>query len=235
MNVPLRNVSIVDIVWGLGFVLVAWVSFFLAATSGPSRWLLAVLTTIWGVRLSLHLAIRNIGKGEDKRYVAMRERAGSSFAYRSLLTVFGLQGLIMWVVSLPVQAGIGLSEPGWTWLHAAGLVLWVGGFCFEGIGDLQLARFKSDPSNAGKVMKTGLWRYTRHPNYFGDALLWWGYWVIAIGGGAAWSVYGPVIMTWLLLKVSGVTLLERGLERSRPGYAEYVARTSAFIPWPPKR
>lgn len=234
ISLPLRNVSIVDIAWGAGFVLVAWVTFAVTHGRGPSRWLLPMMTSLWGLRLSGYLAWRNIGRGEDQRYAAMRTKRGPQFAFMSLLIVFALQGAVMWTVSLPLQTGIAFAQPGWTWLHVVGITLWAIGFLFEMIGDSQLARFKANPENAGKVMNRGLWRYTRHPNYFGDFLVWWGLFAISIAHGTAvWAIIGPAVMTLFLMRISGVTLLEQSLQQTRPGYAEYTRTTSAFFPWLP--
>ena len=236
VSLALRDASIVDIVWGLGFVVVAWVSFAVADGSDARRGLVVTLVTLWGLRLAIHLARRNIGKGEDYRYQAMRRRHGSRFPLVSLYLVFGLQGLLMWIVSLPVQAAqVPDSPSGLVALDFAGIALWCVGMFFETVGDLQLARFKSDPANGGKVMDRGLWRYSRHPNYFGDFCVWWGLYLIALATGDAWwSVAGPLVMSVLLLRVSGVTLLERHLKRARPGYEDYARRTSEFFPMPPR-
>jgi steroid 5-alpha reductase family enzyme len=236
VSLALRDASIVDIVWGLGFVLVAWVAFAVADGSDARRTLVVVLTTLWGLRLAAYLAWRNIGEGEDHRYQAMRARYGRRFPLVSLFLVFGLQGVGMWTVSLPVQAAQVPDDPsGLVLLDLAGLALWCGGMFFETVGDLQLARFKADPANSGRVMDRGLWRYTRHPNYFGDFCIWWGLYLIALATGEAWwSIAGPVVMSILLLRVSGVPLIERHLTKSRPGYEDYVRRTSAFLPRPPR-
>jgi steroid 5-alpha reductase family enzyme len=236
VSLAVRDASIVDIVWGLGFVLVAWVSFAVADGADARRWLVVALTTTWGLRLAAYLAWRNLGKGEDYRYRAMRRRYGARFPLVSLFIVFGLQGLLMWGVSLPVQAAQVPDTPaGLVMLDYAGIALWCVGMFFETVGDLQLARFKAGPANAGKVMDRGLWRYTRHPNYFGDFCVWWGLYAIAIATGDAWwAVAGPLIMSALLLRVSGVTLLERHMQQRRPGYEDYARRTSAFFPRPPR-
>jgi steroid 5-alpha reductase family enzyme len=235
VSLVVRDASIVDIFWGAGFVLVAWVSFLLADGTPGRRWLLAILTTVWGLRLAGYLAWRNLGKGEDFRYRAMRARSGRAFWLISLFQVFLLQGVLMWVVSLPVQAGMVPSSPVGA-LAWAGTLVWAVGLSFEAIGDLQLARFKSDPSNRGRVMDRGLWRYTRHPNYFGDFCVWWGLYLVALdGGGTWWTVIGPLVMSTLLIRVSGAALLEKSLETRRAGYAEYVQRTSGFFPRPPRR
>ncbi len=236
LSVALKNASIVDIVWGLGFVLVAWTVRFSTDGLDARQWLLVAMTTIWGLRLGLYLAWRNHGKGEDFRYRAMRKRWGPRFWLISLGTVFGLQGVLMWIVSLPVQLGQADTTPDLGVVAVLGVIVWLIGLFFEVVGDAQLARFKADPANAGTVMDRGLWRYTRHPNYFGDACVWWGIALVAAETGTgAWGLIGAAVMTVLLRRVSGVTLLEKSLVKRRAGYTEYVERTSAFIPRPPKR
>jgi steroid 5-alpha reductase family enzyme len=237
VSLLLRDVSIVDLVWGAGFALIAWVTFFATGTPTLPNLLIACLTSVWGLRLSGYLAWRNLGQPEDYRYRAMREAQGSQFAVRSLLTVFGLQGLVMWIVALPIQAGqLAANQTGIGGITLLGIAIWIVGFVFESVGDSQLARFKALPENQGKVMDRGLWRYTRHPNYFGDFLVWWGLYLVSFGRGAAWwSAIGPVVMSVFLMRVSGVTLLERSLKARKPGYEDYVRRTSAFFPLPPKR
>lgn len=234
LSLRLRDASIVDIFWGLGFVAIAWSTLGLSGGVAPRAGLAAGLTTLWGVRLAGYLAWRNHGKGEDPRYAAMRRRHGEAWPVRSLFVVFGLQGALMWVVSLPVQAAVRAPPGALGALDVTGAALVVAGVLFEGVGDLQLARFKREPDNRGKVMDRGLWRWSRHPNYFGDFLVWWGLFAIAAGAGAWWTALSPALMSFLLLRVSGVTLLERSL-RTRPGYEDYVRRTSAFFPWPPRR
>jgi steroid 5-alpha reductase family enzyme len=235
LSLALRDVSIVDVAWGLGFVLVAW----LAAATGDGdasrSVLMAVLTTVWGIRLAVYITRRKLReKGEDYRYVALRERHPERFWLVSLGTVFLLQGVLIWIVSLPLQAASAQADPLGA-LDAAGVVLWTVGVFFESVGDAQLARFKGDPANRGKVMDRGLWRYTRHPNYFGDFMVWWGLYLMALStGGAWWTVVSPLVMSMLLLRVSGKDHLERGMEERRPGYGDYVARTSGFVPLPPR-
>lgn len=231
-----RDVSIVDLFWGMGFVIVAWTSWLLARPAEPRTLLLAVLTTLWGVRLSLYLAWRNWGHGEDRRYAAMRAKDPERFWWLSLPRVFLLQAAILWFVAFPVQvaAAADLAAP-LGWLDAVGAALWATGLVFEGVGDWQLARFKGDVANAGRVMDRGLWRFTRHPNYFGDFCVWWGLYLIAAAGGAGWTVVSPLLMSLLLLKVSGVSLLESTIVDRRPAYAAYQARTNAFFPGPPRR
>ena len=231
-----RDASIIDPFWGAGFVLVSWIAWGLnRPASGRALWL-AVLVTVWGTRLSLYLLWRNWGHGEDRRYQAMRNYWRDRFWWVSLFTVFWLQATLLWIVSLCVQVGIA-GEPGSTltvWDVFGGL-LWLVGFAFEAVGDWQLARFKSDPANSRRVMDRGLWRLTRHPNYFGNFCVWWGLYLIAVAGGAWWTVFSPLVMSLLLLKVSGVTLLEKTIEERRPDYARYQARTNAFFPGPLKK
>lgn len=239
ISLPLRNASIVDIFWGPGFAVVSLVTLLLVEDAGPRQWLLAAITSAWGLRLGIYLALRNIGHGEDPRYAAWRQRvtdAGGNYAVVSLPRVFVLQGVLIVFVSLPVQ--VGQLAPGGDTLGPLaylGALAWLTGFLFEAIGDWQLRRFKAEPANRGKVMDRGLWRYTRHPNYFGNACLWWGIWLVACDGpGAVWTLVGPLLMTFFLLKVSGVSLLEKSLVETKPGYADYIRRTSAFLPRPPK-
>ncbi len=235
ISLALKDSSIVDIFWGTGFVIVTW--FFFALTPEgllTRKWLLAGLVTIWGVRLSVHILVRNWGKGEDFRYRAWREAAGRNWWWRSYFKVFLLQGVILWLLSTPLLAGM-LSEKPLGALDFLGILLWLTGFLFEAIGDWQLVRFKADPANKGKVLESGLWRYSRHPNYFGEAVLWWGYFAIAAATGAYWTIYSPLLMTYLLLRVSGVAMLERTLLQAKPGYAEYIRRTNAFVPWFPRK
>lgn len=232
-----RDASIIDPAWGLGFVLLAWVSLMRAAELSDRTWLLAFLTTIWGVRLSGYLFWRNLGHGEDRRYAEMRQHHGARFAWVSLFTVFWLQAVILWFVALPLQvaAFYARGEPvAWSGLDLLGLALWLLGLAFESIGDVQLARFKADPAHAGQVLDRGLWRYTRHPNYFGDFCVWWGLYLIAAAGGAGVTVLSPLLMSVLLMRVSGVTLLEKTITERRPAYRDYIARTNAFFPGPPR-
>ena len=237
VSVIITDASIVDIVWGFGFVVLAW-TYYLITDGDPQRKLLmTTLVTLWGLRLTLHLARRNIGKGEDYRYQNFRKRYGKdSYWWKSFFQAFMLQGTVMVVVAVPILAGQYASEPaGLTILDMIGALIWGVGFFFEAVGDWQLVRFKSNPDNKGKVLRTGLWKYTRHPNYFGDAVVWWGYFVIALSTPFGFlSFFGPLVMTFFLLRVSGVALLERSLKKNKPGYTEYERCTSSFIPMPPK-
>ena len=236
LSLAIKNASIVDIVWGLGFAITSWVLALAIDGDSTRQILLAFMVGLWGVRLGSYLAKRNLGHGEDWRYKAMRKKKGAKFGLISLVTVFGLQGALMFIVSLPVMFGNSDSTPGVGPIAVVGIMVWAVGFLFEAVGDWQLARFKRDSSNAGKVMQSGLWSLTRHPNYFGNALLWWGIGIVgAETGSGIIGFIGPVVMTFFLLKVSGVPMLERSLNKRREGYAEYAARTSMFIPRLPKK
>jgi steroid 5-alpha reductase family enzyme len=235
LSVAWRDASIVDPVWPLGFVVVVWVVRAIADGNDARQWLLVALVSVWGLRLSGYLAWRKRGAPEDFRYQAMRRKYGARFPAVSLVTVFLLQGVLMWVVSLPAQLGQVRSTPGLGIVAALGVILWVVGFLFETVGDAQLARFKADPASAGQVMDRGLWRYTRHPNYFGDACVWWGIALVAAETGiGAVGLLGALVMNVLLARVSGVPMLERSMAKRRPGYPEYVRRTSGFFPRPPR-
>ena len=236
LSVFLRNTSIVDAFWGAGFVIVAvcglvWGN----AGTAPRSLLISAMIGVWGLRLGGYLLWRNAGHGEDPRYAAMRRKWGASFWWVSFFTVFALQGAILWFISLPVQ--VVQVAPGGSLgvLDAVGFAVWFAGLLFELVGDHQLARFKADPANAGAVMDRGLWRYTRHPNYFGDFCIWWGVFVVALSAPQGlYTIVSPALMSFLLLRVSGVPLLESGMRERRPGYADYIQRTSAFFPRPPR-
>ena len=238
LSLKLRDASIADIFWGLGFLLSAW--FTAAVSTGVSsrRVLVLTLVTIWALRLSGFLLGRNWGK-EDPRYVEMRrsvEEKGGSFALHSLKSVYIAQGVFLWLISLVVVFAISLDEPQDLGIPAfAGVALWLVGMFFEVVGDQQLARFKADPSNRGRIMDRGLWRYTRHPNYFGEACVWFGFWLIACDNvyGLA-MVFSPGVLLYALLNITGKALTERRMRESRPDFEEYVRRTSGFLPLPPR-
>jgi len=237
VSLILRNSSIVDIFWGTGFVITNWVAFLLTPDGFPPRkWLISTLVTVWGLRLSLHILRRNRGKGEDFRYRKWREDAGATWWWLSFFRVFLLQGALMWIISAPLLAAqISAAPAALTILDLAAIPVWVVGFFFEAVGDWQLARFKSDPGNKGKLLTGGLWRYSRHPNYFGDATQWWAYYLVAAAANGAWTIFSPILMTVLLLRVSGVALLEKTLKETKPGYQEYMETTSPFVPWLSRR
>jgi len=229
-----NDVSIVDSLWSLMFLLTAATYVLLTDEAGSrTPWLLA-LVTAWAIRLSAYITWRNHGKEEDYRYREIRRNNEPGFRFKSLYLVFGLQALLAWLISLPLLAAISGSGT-LSWLDLAGIALWSVGFFFETVGDWQLARFKSGPDSEGRVCDRGLWRYTRHPNYFGDFALWWGFFLIAWSAGAAWTIFAPLLMSFLLLKVSGVALLEKDIGKRRPGYAEYARVTNAFFPGRPRR
>ena len=235
VSVRIRNSSIVDIFWGVGFVLAALLYFVLGRGYPLRKILVLILVAIWGLRLSLHIFIRNRGHGEDFRYQRWREHAGGRYWWTSFFRVFLLQGILMWFISMPLLAAQFHTEPAaLTLFDIVGLVVWGFGFFFEAVGDWQLMRFKRDPNNAGKLLDTGLWAWTRHPNYFGDAAVWWGLFLFAIPTPAGLlTFYAPALMSILLLRVSGVAMLEKSLKKSKPG--EYVRNTPAFFPRPPRK
>ena len=232
-----KDASIIDVFWGLGFVLVAWLTFSRADGYLGRKLLITGLTTIWGLRLSIHILIRNWGHGEDRRYQTWRAQYGRNFWWVSFFTVFGLQAILLWVISLVLQFGQLSPVPArLVLLDGLGTLLWTAGFIFEAVADWQLYRFKADPANAGKVMNQGLWAYTRHPNYFGESLVWWGLFLITLATpGSLWVIISPLVITFLLLKVSGVTLLEKTILDTRPRYRDYMKTTNAFFPWFPKK
>ena len=233
LSLVLRDVSIVDSVWSLFFLAATIVFIQLSAESGTRAELVLVLVGIWSIRLAAYLTWRNWGESEDRRYAAMREKHGSGFALKSLLIIFSLQAALAWIIAFPLYPAatgpwpIGVLD----YLGAALVLVGIG---FETVSDLQLARFKASDENQGKVLDQGLWRYTRHPNYFGDFCVWWGLYLIAASAGGWWTVFSPLLMSVLLLKVSGVALLEKDISERRPTYADYVSRTNAFFPGPPQ-
>jgi steroid 5-alpha reductase family enzyme len=236
VSLALHNSSIVDIFWGAGFVFIHWVYFVFTPDGFLGRkLLLGLLITIWGLRLSFYILRRNWGKPEDFRYQKWRQEAGGKWWWQSYFKVFVLQGFLLWIISTPLLAAQFSPAPAkLSLIDFAALAVWGVGFFFEAVGDWQLARFRVDPANKGKVMRAGVWRYTRHPNYFGDATQWWGYYLFALAAGGWWTIFSPVLMTYLLRRVSGVALLEKSMV-ARPGYKEYVESTSAFLPWFPRK
>ena len=237
VSVFLKNASIVDPFWGLGFV-IAGVFYFNKADGLEIRKLI-VLTflIIWGLRLSIYLGWRNLGKGEDFRYQQFRKDYGENrYWWISFFQVFLLQGVLLWLISAPLlSAQFYSGGSDLNYVDYAAIIIWVIGFSFEAGGDFQLARFKSDPNNKGKVLNTGFWKYTRHPNYFGDAAVWWAYGLFSVAAGSYWPLLSSLLMTLLIVKVSGVSLLEKTLKNAKPQYKDYVEKTPAFFPWFPKK
>ena len=229
-----RNVSFVDSLWSLFFVMAAVVFALRQDTLGTRAVLVIALLTAWALRLSIHILMRNWGQPEDYRYRSIRANNEPGFKFKSLYIVFGLQAALAWFISLPLFPAIG-SATDLNLFDALAGALWLIGFLFEAGGDYQLARFRRDGKNAGDVLDTGLWKYTRHPNYFGEFCIWWAYYLFAVAAGGWWSIVSPLVMTFLLLRVSGVALLEETIVSRRPAYADYVRRTNAFFPGPRKR
>lgn len=237
LSLALKDASIVDIFWGLGFVILAWTYGHFGDGFWARKYVVIGLVTLWGLRLAIHIGVRNTGHGEDFRYAKWRQEEGKRWWWFSFFKVFLLQGTIMWLISTPLLFTATQTTPKtFTRFDIIGMIVWAIGFFFEAVGDYQLVRFKRNPENKGKLLTRGLWRYTRHPNYFGDATQWWGLYLLAFSVPfGAYTLYAPLLMTFLLLKVSGVAMLERSLKKTKPGYEEYVAQTNAFVPWFPKR
>jgi steroid 5-alpha reductase family enzyme len=234
VSVVKRDVSIVDVLWGQLFLVAALVYAWPFAGMSLRGIVVVVLVAVWSARLSAYIALRSADAGEDYRYREIRRRNEPNFALKSLYLVFWLQAVLASLVSLPLLAAQrGAAPVGW--LDLVGLALVTGGFVLESLADLQLARFKADPRNRGRVLDRGLWRYSRHPNYFGECCVWWGFTCFGLAAGAWWSLVSGLLMTFLLLRVSGVALLEQTIADRRPAYAEYVRRTSAFVPWPRRK
>ena len=237
VSVFIKNVSIVDLFWDFGFVITSFVYYFNTEGFLLRKTILLILVTLWGLRLSSYLAWRNVGKGEDFRYQQFRKSYGEKrYWWISFFQTFMLQGILMWLISAPLLgAQYYSSNSELNLFDYLGILLWIIGFAFEAGGDFQLARFKRNPENKGKVLNYGFWRYTRHPNYFGDSAVWWGYGIICIAAGSYVPILGSILMTALIIKVSGVALLEKSLKEKKPQYKEYIEKTSAFIPWFPKK
>jgi steroid 5-alpha reductase family enzyme len=233
VSLRLRDSSIIDIAWAPGFAIVSWCSAVTAQTISTRGCLILILVNAWALRLAAHIYARH--RGEDHRYTTMRQQYGRHWWWWSLFQVFWLQGLLCWLISWPLQLAVTRAAP-LNILDAIGFTVAIAGFLYEAAADWQLMRFRADPANEGQVMDRGLWRFSRHPNYFGDALMWWGYFLVGLAAsGAWWSIFAPVVMTILLLRVSGVSLLEDTIADRRPAYAGYIRRTSAFVPLPPTK
>ncbi len=227
------EVSFVDSLWSLFFLLAGIVIALHVDTLSARGVLVLALVSVWALRLSVYITARNWGAGEDARYQQIRANNQPGFAWKSLYIVFGLQGLLAAVIALPLLSAIP-SQNDLGVLDLVAALLWLVGFLFESVGDYQLARFKRDPVQQGQVLDSGLWRYTRHPNYFGDFCIWWAFFLFALAAGGWWTIVSPLLMSFLLLRVSGVSLLEKDISTRRPAYARYVERTNAFFPGPPR-
>lgn len=237
LSVYLKNASIVDIFWGLSFVLVSGFYFIVTPGLTNRKIIIMALVAIWGLRLSIHILLRNMGKPEDYRYQEFRKNYGEKrYWWFSYFQVFLLQGTLVWLISAPLLAvNYYSANSSFGILDVLGILIWLVGFTFEAGGDWQLVRFKNNPANKGKLLTTGFWKYTRHPNYFGDAAVWWGFAVLSIASGCYLPVLSSVLMTWLIIKVSGVSMLERTMKNTKPGFEDYVKKTSPFFPWFPKK
>ena len=236
-SVVRRDASLVDRTWSLMIAGPALVYAAQAGWSGARAIAMLVLVLAWGVRLCAYITSRNWGHGEDRRYREIRARNEPNFALKSLVLIFALQAVLAWIIAMPTLAALVGDRPLGV-LDALGIAVALTGLLFEAIGDAQMSAFKSAPANKGRVMDRGLWRFTRHPNYFGEACFWWGIWLLALAAGgvaATWTVVSPLLITTLLLKVSGVALLEKDIGERRPAYRDYIARTNAFVPGPPRR
>jgi steroid 5-alpha reductase family enzyme len=227
----IKDNSILDIAWGPGFIVVAWAMLFINADFGARQFLAAALVTIWGLRLGIRIFRRNIGKGEDPRYVKFREEWGKTFVLRSYFQLFLFQALILLLNITPVMIIMSGIRENLVWSDYIGLAIWVVGFLFESVGDYQLDTFLKDPANRGTIINRGLWKYTRHPNYFGESTMWWGIFIIALNQPWGWiGVIGPIAITGMILFVSGIPMTEKMMEKT-PGWEEYKRQTSAFVPW----
>jgi len=233
VSVYKKDVSIVDNLWPVKFILLTVIYLFTIDEIGPRAQVVASLVFIWAIRLAVHITWRNWGEGEDRRYQAIRHNNEPNFTVKSLYIIFLFQAVLAWIISLPILAALTTSHPVGA-LDYFGTAIVVFGIVFESTADYQLQHFKSNPDNHGQVMDRGLWRFTRHPNYFGECSVWWGLFLLAISGGAWWSILSPLLMTFLLLKFSGVALLEKDISQRRPAYQDYIRRTNAFIPWRPR-
>ena len=234
VSVMKRDVSIVDGIWSIMLLVAALIYSSNVDLYTDRSSLILTLVLVWAVRLSLHIIIRNWGEPEDRRYRDIRDKYEPLFALKSLGIIFIFQGLLAWIISMPLWAALTVPteiRP----MDVFAIALWTVGMAFETVGDWQLTRFQSDPANRRKILDTGLWRYTRHPNYFGECVIWWGFYIFAIPVGGWWTIIAPLLLTFMLLKFSGVSLLEESIVARRPAYQEYIERTNAFIPGPPKK
>ncbi|MCP4077057.1 MAG: DUF1295 domain-containing protein [Gammaproteobacteria bacterium] len=229
-SVKKQNVNSVDSLWSLMFLMAAMVYLFFNNSPEFREWIIFCLVALWSLRLSVHLTLRNWGHEEDRRYRQIRSNNEPGFKFKSLYIIFGLQGFLAWIISIPLLIALSSSTP-LSWLDGIAMILWIIGFTFEALGDYQLVAFKRFTMNHNKVLDSGLWAYTRHPNYFGEFCMWWAYFLFAIPAGGWWTVYAPLLMSFLLLKVSGVVMLEKDIGQRRPAYQHYISTTNSFFPW----
>ena len=230
-----KDNSIVDVAWGIGYILITITGLFLRETITLNQICVSIMVCLWGLRLGAHIFFRNRGKGEDFRYRKWREEWGKYVVIRSFLQVFMLQGIFMLIIALPVIFSLSNSDIVYPWIPFVGVGVWLIGFIWESVADFQMTQFKKNSKNKGKILMAGLWRYSRHPNYFGEMLVWWGIFILALSNPSAWwTILSPLIMTWLLISVSGVPMLEKKYA-DNPEYQAYQERTSAFFPWSPKQ
>ncbi len=230
VSLLLKNASIIDIFWGLGFVVSFWLTYIQTSRNNNiTTILLGVLVTVWGLRLAIHILLRSIGKGEDKRYAQFRANNAPHWWWSSLFKVFLLQGLLIWLISAPISI-MQVSPTPMSLITTIGLLVWIIGFVFEAGSDWQLMRFKSDPTNNDKLLTTGFWEITRHPNYFGDATQWWAFWLISVTQATWWTIFSPILITILLLNVSGVPITEKSMRRDKPDYRYYIDNVPSFVP-----
>lgn len=229
-----RN-DIADIAWGLGFVLLSWASLYISNEFSIRGLIVSILVSIWGLRLTWHIYNRNRGKDEDHRYIAWRKAWGKWFYLRSYFQIYILQGLLLFIIVVPVLFINKNSGNPIYYLDIIGFLMWLLGFIFEVVGDAQLAKFINNTNNKNRLMRSGLWKFTRHPNYFGEVTQWWGLWIIALSVTDGWiTIIGPLTITFLILKVSGIPMLEKRMVE-KPEFAEYKRKTSVFFPFPPKK
>lgn len=239
ISIRIRDVSIIDMFFAVILMAITAACLLLSPATEQRKWLVATMVGVWGIRITFHLIRRNWGHGEDPRYTKLRSWVpeGKSFHLLALRQVFLLQGIVVWFVALPVQLALGQpSSTALGWLAWAGAALWTTGFLAEWIADEQLRRFKADPAKRGTVLQTGLWRYSRHPNYFGELCVWWGIFLVACEVPLGWlTIIGPIVYSYLVVNVTGQKTLDKKLAREKPGYREYMERTSGLIPLPPRK
>ncbi len=235
LSIVLKDNSIADIAWGPGFIIVALTLFLISGEYTLGQILVTTLIAVWGIRLGIRILVRNWGRGEDFRYQAWRKQWGKYFFIRSYLQVFLLQGFLLLLIISPVYIINAYGRGSFSWLEGVGITIWIVGFFFEMVGDYQLDKFLKNPATKGGILDSGLWKYTRHPNYFGEVTQWWGIFLLGLGLPYGWyGVVGPITITFLILKISGIPMLEKAMSQN-PAFLPYKQKTSVFIPWFPKK